>query len=177
MKQFVLIGTLAVAIAAVNVAAQQQTGERKPGQRVTGVPDKPSTQPATGEAPQTPAGDVALGTVRITRKVNADGKPLAPGTYQVRLTGQEAEPPAVGITERLERWAEFVQRGQVKGREVVSIVPEAEIKGVAEDRPPRAGGHKVEMLKGNDYLRVWINKAGTHYLIHLATGMSETKGN
>jgi hypothetical protein len=176
MKQFVLMGILAMAIAAVDVAAQQ-TGERKPGQRVTGVPDKPSPQPATGEAPPAPAGDVALGTVRITRKVNADGKPLAPGTYQVRVTAQEAQPPAVGITEQLERWAEFVQRGQVKGREVVSIVPEGEIKGVAEDAPPRAGGNKVQMLKGNEYLRVWINKAGTHYLIHLATGLPESKSN
>jgi hypothetical protein len=24
------------------------------------------------------------------------------------------------------------------------------------------------LLKGNDYLRVWINSAGTHYLVHLA---------
>ena len=23
------------------------------------------------------------------------------------------------------------------------------------------------MLRGNEYLRVWINKAGNHYLIHL----------
>ena len=23
------------------------------------------------------------------------------------------------------------------------------------------------MLKGNDYVRVWINKGGNHYLIHL----------
>jgi len=176
MKQFVLVGIMVMAVVAVDVAAQQ-TGERKPGQRVTGVPDKPSPQPAVAEAPTTPSGDVALGTVRITRKVNADGKPLAPGTYQVRLTGQEAQPPAVGITEQLERWAEFVRRGKVEGREVVSIVPEGEIKGVAEDAPPRAGGNKVQMLKGNEYLRVWINKAGTHYLIHLATGQTETKSN
>ena len=24
------------------------------------------------------------------------------------------------------------------------------------------------MLKGADYVRVWINRAGTHYLVHLA---------
>jgi hypothetical protein len=24
------------------------------------------------------------------------------------------------------------------------------------------------MLKGNDYLRVWINRGGTHYLVHFA---------
>ena len=30
----------------------------------------------------------------------------------------------------------------------------------------RVLGAKVEMLKGNDYLRVWINRAGVNYLIH-----------
>lgn len=161
MKQFVLMGVLAGALGAGAVVAQQ------PGKRVTGVPDKPSDQPLTAEAPPVPAGELALGTVRIPRRVTADGKPLAAGTYQVRLTAEEAKPEAVGITAQLERWVEFVQRGEVKGREVASIVPQAEIKGVAEDAPPRAGGYKVQMLRGNEYIRVWINKAGTHYLIHL----------
>jgi len=26
---------------------------------------------------------------------------------------------------------------------------------------------RVDMLKGNDYVRVWINRAGTNYIIHL----------
>jgi hypothetical protein len=25
----------------------------------------------------------------------------------------------------------------------------------------------VELLKGEDYLRVWINRGGNHYLVHL----------
>jgi hypothetical protein len=65
---------------------------------------------------------------------------------------------------------EFRQRGEVKGREVVSIVPQAEIAQVAETRPPRPGAARVELLKGNDYLRVWINRGGFHYLIHLPVG-------
>jgi hypothetical protein len=103
--------------------------------------------------------------------VSADGKPLPAGTYQVRLTTQEAGPAAVGVTEKLERWVEFVQGGSVKGREVVSIVPQAEVKMVVKDPPPPAGASKVQTLKGNDYVRVWFNKAGNHYLIYLpATG-------
>jgi hypothetical protein len=58
----------------------------------------------------------------------------------------------------------------VKGREVVSIVPAAEAKVVAKDTPPAAGGAKVQMLRGNEYLRVWINRGGNHYLIHLPVG-------
>jgi hypothetical protein len=65
---------------------------------------------------------------------------------------------------------EFVQGGQVKGREVVSIVPAGEVKDLM---PGPDGGRavtnasKVELLKGNDYLRVWINRRGVNYLIHL----------
>jgi len=130
----------------------------------------PNTQPTTAAAPSAPTGDMVLGTVHLTNKVTADGKALPPGIYTVRLTAQEAKPDAVGISEPLERWVEFVQKGTVKGREVVSIVPKEEIKNVVKDAPPPAGGSKVQMLKGNDYVRVWINKAGNHYLIHLPAG-------
>lgn len=115
---------------------------------------------------QAPAGETALGSVRLTRSVMADGKPLKAGTYQVRLTSQAASPTVPGQT--MERWVEFVQGGKVAGREVVSIVPASELKdlmpGPDSGKPP--AGAKVEMLKGNDYLRVWINRAGVNYLIH-----------
>ena len=118
-----------------------------------------------GQAPTT---ETALGSVRIPRAVKADGKDLKAGTYQVRLTAQDAAPAAAGIT--MERWVEFVQGGKVAGREVVSIVPSAEVKDLqpGPDAPPSTrAGSKVEMLKGNDYLRVWISRAGVIYLIHM----------
>ena len=130
----------------------------------------PNQQPATAAVPTAPAGDLALGAVRLPRAVTADGKPLAAGTYQVRLTAQEAKPDAVGTTEALQRWVEFLQKGTVKGREVVSIVPQAEVGAVVKDAPPASGGSKVQMLRGNDYLRVWISRGGNHFLIHLPTG-------
>ena len=118
---------------------------------------------------QAPAGETALGSVRLTRSVMADGKPLKAGTYQVRLTSQDASPAVPGI--KMERWVEFVQGGKVAGREVVSIVPQAELKDLmpGPDNLPRAGAGsaRVEMLKGNDYVRVWINRGGVHYLIHM----------
>lgn len=131
----------------------------------------PNQQPTTASAPAAPTGEVSLGTVRLPKAVTADGKPLPAGTYTLRVTAQEARPEAVGTTESLERWAEFVQKGSVKGREVVTIVPEAEIKMVVKDAPPRPGsGAKVQTLRGNDYVRVWVNRGGTHYLIHLPAG-------
>jgi hypothetical protein len=126
-------------------------------------------QQPTGPEPSspTPTGELALGTVKLPKKVTADGKPLAPGTYQVRLTPQEAESKAQGATASYERWVEFLQGGQVKGREVVSIVPAPDASKVAKEPAPAPGRAKVEQLKGDDYLRVWINKGGNHYLIHL----------
>lgn len=150
--QWVLGGILAVSLCATDAVAQHQA---------------PNQQPTTAPAPTAPTGEMVLGTVRIPRAVTADGKPLPAGRYQVRLTEQTVKPEAVGISEQLERWAEFVQGGNVRGREVVSIVPESEIKMVVKDAPPASGGSKVQMLRGNEYLRVWINRGGNHYLIHL----------
>jgi hypothetical protein len=154
-KHWVLVGILAASLCATDALAQHQT---------------PNQQPNTATAPPAPAGDLALGKVHLPRAVTADGKPLPAGTYDVKLTAQEAKPAAVGTTETLERWVEFAQGGTVKGREVVSIVPQAEIKMVAKDAPPAPGTSKVQVLRGNEYLRVWINKGGNYYLIHLPAG-------
>lgn len=128
----------------------------------------PNNQPNTAEEPTAP-GAMALGTVRLPKAVKADGKELAAGSYQVRLTADEAKPDAKGSTEKLERWVEFVKGKNVVAREVVSIVPAAEAKLVQKDTPPPSGGSKVETLKGGDYVRVWINKGGNYYLVHLAS--------
>ena len=120
---------------------------------------------AAAQQGQVPTTETALGSVRIPRAVKADGKDLNAGTYQVRLTAQDASPAVPGI--KMERWVEFVQGGKVAGREVVSIVPAAEAKMVQKDNPPAAGASKVETLKGGDYVRVWINKGGNYYLVHL----------
>lgn len=109
----------------------------------------------------------ALGSVTLGRNVMADGKPLASGTYQVRLT-TESPKPGAGQTPESERYVEFLRGGKVLGREVASIVPQADIAQVADSkRQPAAGSSRVELLKGEDYLRVWINRGGVNYLIHL----------
>jgi hypothetical protein len=156
-NQWVLVGLLAMSLAPAPALAQHKA---------------PNQQPGTDGAPTAPAGELVLGTVHLTKATTADGKPLAAGTYTVRLTAQEAKPDAKGASENIERWVEFVQRGTVKGREVVSIVPSAEVKNVVKDTPPAAGMSKVQMLKGNEYMRVWFNKGGNHYLIYFPTGGS-----
>jgi hypothetical protein len=109
----------------------------------------------------------SLGSVTLNKKVMADGQPLAPGTYQVRLTA-DIPKPAAGQSPDAERYVEFVKGGKVVGREVATLVASAEVGPIAKgDKPPASGGSKVELLKGNVYLRVWINRGGTHYFIHL----------
>jgi hypothetical protein len=174
MKRFVLVGALVGALGTCVAFAQTAEKSAKPARRAGAGSaanqgaghTAPKPQPTVEPAPAAPEGQVPLGTVHIPKPVKADGKPLAPGTYQVRLTPQTATPAALGQTPTLERWAEFVKGGKVVGREVVTIVPQAEIAKVQKDSPPRPGSAKVETLKGGDYVRVWINKGGNHYLMH-----------
>ena len=109
----------------------------------------------------------SLGTVTIKHKVTADGKPLAAGTYGVRLTADEPQ-PAVGQSAGAEQWIEFTKGGAVAGREVVTVVSDTDIAKIAKGSgKPAKGGYRVDLLKGDDYYRVWINKLGNNYLIHL----------
>ncbi len=190
MKQFVIAGTLVAGVALAGAAMAQTPAQKPPPPapaagtaKPTQPADKPAptrtrpaaqgdthtapnTQPNTAEEPTAP-GAMVLGTVRLPKGVKADGKEIAAGSYQVRLTADEAKPDAKGSSEKLERWVEFVKGGAVVGREVVSIVPAAEAKLVQKDTPPASGAAKVETLKGGDYVRVWINKGGNYYLVHL----------
>jgi hypothetical protein len=206
MKQFVIAGTLAGALAVGGTALAQQptppAPKTAPAPKAAAKPapaaeaktadqaEKPVAKPRAkraASADTAPAGHAApkaqpnttdnpnatdtamvLGTVRLAKKVKADGKELPAGSYQLRLTADEAKPDAKGSSEVLERWVEFVKGGKVVGREVVSIVPANEAKLVQKDTPPPSGGSKVETLKGGDYIRVWINKGGNYYLVHLA---------
>jgi len=163
MKRMVFVGALVGALAASAAFAQSP---RKSGQTSKEGHTAPKAQPMTEPSASAPDGGLTLGTVHIPKGVKADGKPLAAGTYQVRLTPDTASPNAKGQTAQLERWAEFVKGGKVAGREVVTIIPQADIAKVQKDAPPHANSSKVETLKGGDYMRLWINRGGNHYLVH-----------
>src|SRR2546428_9867218 len=84
---------------------------------------------------------MALATINLTHKAMADGKPLAPGTYQVRLTNDMPK-PGLGQSPDGERYVEFVKNGQVVAREVATVVPNAEIRTIAKEAPPASGSAK-----------------------------------
>jgi hypothetical protein len=153
MNRYVNIG-LAFGMSAFLGAAAHLSAQAKPQ---TAKPSMESSQAGS---------TVNLGAIRIPRAVKAGGESLAAGTYQVRVTETPATPQAPGQTPQYERWAEFMRDGKVVAREVVTIVPASDIKQVAEQTPPPAGGYRTEVLKGNDYLRLWINRGGNHYLVH-----------
>ncbi len=119
---------------------------------------------ATTAAAQAP---VTFGTVRLPQAVMADGHRLAAGSYQVRITNDRPTPGA-GQSPTGECWVEFVKGGSVAGREVASVIPADEIGPVAKkETKPAAGASRVDMLKGGEFLRVWMNRAGTHYMVNM----------
>jgi hypothetical protein len=109
------------------------------------------------------AASVTLGTVRMTQPVLADGKPLPPGTYEVRLT-DESLPALPGQTPGAERVVEFVKDGQVVGRDAAEVMS---MEGASVGTAGRASGPRVELLTGGEFLRVSATRDGMRYLIHL----------
>lgn len=110
----------------------------------------------------------SLGSVTVSRRVTANGQPLAPGTYTLRLLPEELS-KVVGQTPAESRWVEFVRGGKVVAREVATVVTGDELAALRKKwgAGPASGSSKTEVLKGNDYLRIWVNRRGTHVLVHL----------
>src|SRR5262245_60175251 len=107
IKQLLLLSTLATIATPGVVLAQAPAGA---GQAQAGAGHTaPKQQPTTAPDTTVPPGELALGSVNISKAVKADGKPLPAGTYQVRLTAQNATPDAKGQTTSAERWVEFVR--------------------------------------------------------------------
>jgi len=99
--------------------------------------------PIASVSAQSKPANTSLGSVTLNHKVTADGQPLAAGTYQVRLSTDEPK-PAVGQSPESERYVEFLKAGKVVGREVATVVSDADAKTIAKGpeqlhHPPAAG--------------------------------------
>jgi hypothetical protein len=106
-----------------------------------------------------------LATVRIPQAVTANGQPLPAGTYGVRVSSEKVA-PVVGQGPDAARWVEFVQGGQVRGKELATVVAPADVKAVAKRTPPAEGVGLVHVLR-DGVVRVWVNHGGSQYLVHL----------
>ena len=149
MKHVVLVGTLIVALAVPAVVVSGQTA---------------------------PAGNTSLGSVTVNRRVMLDGKPLAPGTYQVRLSA-EMPKPGTGQSPDGERYVEFVRGGKVAGREVATVVSAADIgqtlRAAVDDHrrvDRKSSSSRATTICASDQPR------RMNYLIHLPTKRPDKAG-
>jgi hypothetical protein len=123
-----------------------------------------SVAPVQGQP--APTAGSSLGNVTLPRPVLANGQAIPAGTYQVRLSG-DAPTPAIGQSPEGAQYVEFLRAGQVVGREVATVLSAADVDQVAKGRRVPPGSARVDLLRGADYLRVWINRGGTHFIIHM----------
>ena len=103
------------------------------------------------------------GEITIPVAVLADGQELAAGTYRLRLAGDG--PVQSGIAAR-GRWVEFVDEETVAGHGLAVVIPDGEIGEVSDIGLVRNEA-RVVVLKEGDYVRVWLNRDGVNYLVHL----------
>jgi hypothetical protein len=107
-----------------------------------------------------------LATVRIAQPVLADGRPLAPGTYQIRLTDKRPT-PRPGQSADAQQWVELVADGSVVAREVAEVMRDDDRPDIGASAERAAEGVRLQILKGGDFLRISVKRQGIRYLIHL----------
>lgn len=118
---------------------------------------------------ETPGKSHAVATVTITEPVKADGKPLAPGTYEVWILDDRPDLGA-GAPSSAQRVVELHQNGRMVAKEVAEVFPPDERStGTSGTSEPRMGKAVVQKLRGGEFLRIEINDASGRYLIHLPT--------
>ena len=124
---------------------------------------------AEGAVDEDAATRAVRGGFDLPRRAYATGQPLEAGPYRVGLTNESApivdqEPPTTT------RWVEFLHEedGSIAGRALATVVPDSEIEEMAVDWVPR-NQVRVDELLGGDYVRVWLNRSGSSYLVHMPT--------
>ena len=90
---------------------------------------------------------------------------VQPGTYEIRLTGKHMDPLPGQSADALQEF-ELVANGNVVARDYAEVM-------TAGDRPVGTSGGtttrpRVQMLKGDDFMRISATRGGERYLIHLA---------
>ena len=111
----------------------------------------------------------AVATVTIAEPVKADGKPLAPGTYEVWILNEQPDLKA-GAPSSAQRVVELHQNGKAVAREIAEVFTSAERPvGTSGTTGSRMGKAVVQKLQGGEFLRIAITDAGARYLIHLPT--------
>lgn len=118
---------------------------------------------------ETPGKSHAVATVTISEPVKADGKPLAPGTYEVWILDDRPDLGAGGPS-NAQRVVELYQNGKMVAKEVAEVFPAGERPtGTSGTSGSKMGRAAVQKLRGGEFIRIAITDATGRYLIHLPT--------
>jgi len=118
---------------------------------------------------ETPGKSHAVATVTITEAVKADGKPLAPGTYEVWILDDHPDLNA-GAPSNAQRVVELHQNGKMVASEVAEVFsPGERPEGTSGTTGSPLGKAAVQKLQGGEFIRIAISDASGRYLIHLPT--------
>ena len=104
-------------------------------------------------------------SVRIPVAVLADGKPLPPGQYNLRLTVRQ--PPQPGQSAGAQQAVEIIAGGNVVARETAEVLRDDDLPPVGASSQSVQNGTRVEMLKGGEFLRISMKRDGARYLVYL----------
>jgi hypothetical protein len=124
---------------------------------------------------QTPASTVGTeiaASVQIPVAVLADGKPLPPGKYNVRFTG-EPSAPLPGQPAGAQQSVELLADGKVVAREIAEVLKDEDLPAEGASSQHVQNGTRVEMLKGGEFLRISVKREGARYLLYLPIARAE----
>jgi hypothetical protein len=110
-------------------------------------------------------------TVTISQQVMIDGKPLAPGTYEIWVTDERPDVGA-GAPSDGQRVVEFAQNNQAVARTIAEVFPSRAREAVGTSGNAGTSRASAQMLRGGEFLRVSFSDAEGRFLIHLPTGRS-----
>ena len=122
---------------------------------------------AAGQDARAQEAPSSLPSARLVQPVTASGKPLPPGTYDIRITSERPTLPS-GAPSETQRWVELIAGGAVVAREIAEVIPDDTVSATGTSSSPSRA--VVQLLKEGDFVRVSIRESGSRYLIYLPTG-------
>ncbi len=131
-----------------------------------------SVHAAQAQTPASTVGNEVAASVQIPVTVLADGKPVPPGKYSIRLTAERPGPlpgQPVGAQQRVELLAD----GKVVAQEIAEVLKDEDLPAEGASSQHVQNGTRVEMLKGGEFLRISIKRDGARYLLYLPIARAE----
>jgi hypothetical protein len=134
-----------------------------------------SVPAAQAQTPASTVGNDVAAAVQIPVTVLADGKPLPPGRYSLRLTA-EGPAPLPGQPAGAQQRVELLADGKVVAQEIAEVLKDEDLPADGASSQHVQNGTRVEMLKGGEFLRISVKRDGARYLLYLPIARAEHSG-